>query len=75
MKGSDSIMGFSCGGRKKPQCEEEQCRLTGVVKERVDKGAVFEEGADGGDVFEVAVEERRVDERDGLELHADEPEK
>ena len=60
---------------KKPQREEEQCRLTGVVKERVDKGAVFEEGADGGDVFEIAVEERRVDERDGLELHADEPEK
>ena len=61
--------------KEKPQCEEEPCRLTGVVKERVDKGAVFKEGADGGDVFKIAVEERRVNERDSFELHADEPEK
>lgn len=47
--------------------------LTGVVEEGVDEGAVVEGGAHGGDVLEVAVEERRVDERDGLELHGDEP--
>lgn len=47
--------------------------LTGVVEEGVDEGAVVEGGAHGGDVLEVAVEERRVDERDGFELHADEP--
>lgn len=47
--------------------------LTCVVEEGVDEGAVFEGGAHGGDVLEVAVEERRVDEGDGFELHADEP--
>lgn len=47
--------------------------LTCVVEEGVNKGAVFKRGAHGGDVFEVAVEERRVDEGDGFELHADEP--
>lgn len=47
--------------------------LTGVVEEGVDEGAVVEGGAHGGDVLEVAVEKRRVDERDGFELHGDEP--
>lgn len=50
-------------------------RLTRVVKEGVHKGAVFEEGYYGGDIFEVAVDERRVDECDRLELHTDEPER
>lgn len=48
-------------------------RRTCVVKERVQNGAVLEKGSHRGDVFEVAVDERRVDERDGLELHPDEP--
>lgn len=47
--------------------------LTRVVEEGVDEGAVFEGGTHGGDILKVAVEERRVDERDGFELHADEP--
>lgn len=54
---------------------EIHCRLTRVVKEGVHKGAVFKEGANRGDIFKVTVEERRVDECDGLELHTDEPER
>lgn len=45
---------------------------TCVVKEGVQKSAVLEKGSHRGDVFKVAVDERGVDERDGLELHPDE---
>lgn len=48
-------------------------RRTGVVKKGVYNGAVFERGSHWGDIFKVAVEERRIDERDRLELHTDEP--
>lgn len=48
-------------------------RRTCVVKKRVHDGAVFEERPHRGDVLEVAVDERGIDERHRLELHPDEP--
>lgn len=48
-------------------------RLTRVVKERVQKSAIFEKGSNGWDIFKIAVEERWVDERDRFELHTDKP--
>lgn len=55
--------------------EVRRCLLTRVVEEGVDEGAVSEGGSHGGDVLKVTVDERRVDERDRLELHTDEPER
>lgn len=57
--------------------EGKVCRrlLTRVVEEAVDEGAVPEGGSHRGHVLEVTVDERRVDERDRLELHTDEPER
>lgn len=50
-------------------------RLTRVVKEGIYKGAVLEDGSDRGDIFKIAVEERRVNECDSFELHTDKPAK